>query len=293
MESKSALAQAIARFAKEDGINTTSIEGLTLYRSCMAIPRIPVVYQPSICVVAQGRKQLYFGDQIRSYDTDHYLISSLTLPAEAEILDVEPDRPYLGLSLAIDSYMVSQLILEMDRLDAHPGGTESPDIILAGALTDRLEDCFTRLVESVDHEMDRVILAPGLKREIFYEVLKGSQGHLLRNCISNHAGANRIAPVVHFIEANFNKPLDIETIAKVAGMSPSTLHEHFKQITSQSPMQFIKSLRLHQARTMLLGGHQASEVSYQVGYSSPSQFSREFKRFFGDTPREVQAVAVG
>ena len=138
--------------------------------------------------------------------------------------------------------------------------------------------------------MDIRVLAPNLIREIYYEVLKGPHGKMLRNCVANHSGANRIAPVVHYIENNFHQALDIETIARFAGMSSSSLHEQFKQVTSMSPMKFVKSLRLHRAHSLLLSGSLASEASYSVGYSSPSQFSREFKRFFGETPRDIQAI---
>lgn len=141
--------------------------------------------------------------------------------------------------------------------------------------------------------MDQEVLAPAIKREIFYEVLKGLHGNLLRNCVAHHAGANRIAPVVHYIEKNFQQPLDIDTIARYAGMSSSSLHDHFKQATSMTPMQFVKSLRLHQAHSLLLSGNPVSESSYKAGYNSPSQFSREFKRFFGNTPSDIQLQASG
>lgn len=292
MRYRSKLAEVIARFSTLQGANPTPMEGLTLYRSETTMPRMPVVYEPAICIVAQGRKQLFFGDQSRSYDPDNYLINSLTMPLEAEIQQVGQDQPYLGLGIKADRTVVSQLMLEMGQTGNSTEPPENTDIIMSSALTTRLSDCLIRLMECIEHPLDRQILGPSLQREIFYEVLKGPNGHLLRNCVTNHAGANRIAPVVHFIETNFQQSLDINAIADVASMSPSSLHEHFKQATSMSPMQFVKNLRLHRAHSMLLNGHQASEACYQVGYSSPSQFSREFKRFFGDTPREVQAAAL-
>ncbi|MEH6626022.1 MAG: AraC family transcriptional regulator [Motiliproteus sp.] len=292
MRYRSKLAEVIARFSTLQGANPTPVEGLTLYRSETTMPRMPVVYEPAICIVAQGRKQLFFGDQSRSYDPDNYLINSLTMPMEAEIQQVGPEQPYLGLAIKADRTVVSQLMLEMGQTGNSIAPPESTDIIMSSALTTRLSDCLIRLLECIEQPLDRQILGPSLQREIFYEVLKGPNGHLLRNCVTNHVGANRIAPVVHFIETNFQQSLDINAIADVASMSPSSLHEHFKQATSMSPMQFVKNLRLHRAHSMLLNGHQASEACYQVGYSSPSQFSREFKRFFGDTPREVQAAAL-
>jgi len=288
MHKNSPLAEAIGRACTADGYVDTEIPGLKLFRCNSDLPQQPVLYQPSICVVAQGRKQISFGDHTRCYDPDNYLINSVAMPIKAEILDVTEAKPFLGLSLDIDSYMISQLLIDMET---HRFSTsQSDEIILSTAITAEFENCMTRLLACLESEMDLKVLAPTLKREIFYEVLKGPHGDILRNCVANHAGANRIAPVLHYIEENFHTPLDVGSIASYAGMSPSTLHDYFKQVTSMSPMQFVKSLRLHRAHSLLLSGNQASEASYQVGYSSPSQFSREFKRFFGESPRDVQVL---
>lgn len=288
MASNSDLARAIARTVGDETVADTALPGLRLYRSASSVPRMPIVYVPTICLIAQGRKQVYFGNQSCSYDPAHYLINSLTMPIEAEVVDVAPGSPYLGLSLAIEPDLVGQLMVDMDSLGMTAVNGEAKQILAATAITERLEHCFVRLLALLESPPDLAILGPGIRREIFYEVLKGPHGGLLRNCVANHAGANRIAPVVHFIEENFERSLDIDEIARHAGMSSSTLHAYFKQVTSMSPMQFVKSLRLHRARMLLLSGEPASEASYRVGYSSPSQFSREFKRFFGDSPREVQ-----
>lgn len=288
MDSRPDLAQAITQVVGQDTCRETSLPALRLYRSAGEVARTPMVYIPTICLIAQGRKQLYYGDKRCTYDPAHYLINSLTMPIEAEIVEVAPDRPYLGLSLAIDPQIVSQLMLEMDRYGTPETSGAAPDIIAASPITPPLELAFVRLLELLQSPLDLEILGPGIQREIFYEVLKGPHGYLLRNCVANHAGASRIAPVVHFIEKHFEQPLDIDVIAHHAGMSASSLHAHFKAVTSLSPMQFVKSLRLHRAHMMLLSGQLASEASFQVGYSSPSQFSREFKRFFGVSPRDVQ-----
>lgn len=288
MATNTELAAVIEQFGNGDGITHTEIDGFNLYRSSISVPRHPVVYDPTICVIAQGRKEINFGEQKRGYDPDNYLINSITMPLEAEVCDVSKETPYLGLSLQIDRYMVSQLMVEMDKVSEPMMPRDTYDIILSSKLNDRLNTSFIKLIQTLADPMDREVLAPSLKREIFYEVLKGPHGYLLRNCVTNHAGANRIAPVVHFLENNFHQNIDIDTISNIAGMSTSSLHEHFKQVTSMSPMQFVKNLRLHSAHSLLLTGRAASEVSYQVGYSSPSQFSREFKRLFGSSPREIQ-----
>ncbi len=287
MSYDSKLAAAIARHCRSKTTPERPVAGLSLYHVQTSLPRQPKMYTPTICIVAQGRKQIYFGDQTRSYDPDNYLINSIPLPLEAEIQGVTPATPYLGLSLEIESYMVSQLLIEMGEQAGNNQPTE--EIIVSTTISERLNDCIIRLLDCLDSPLDIKILVPALKREIFYEVLRGPYGHVLKNCVANHNGANRIAPVVNFIEQNFHLPLDVETIARHAGMSSSSLHDHFKQATSMSPMQFVKSLRLHRAHSLLLSGNQAGEASYQVGYNSPSQFSREFKRFFGESPRNIQS----
>lgn len=283
------LAASIARCTPNEGVNETCIDGLRLYRGHCDTPRQPVVYRPSICVVAQGQKRLFLGEHSFSYDTHNYLISSLTLPIEAEVSGTSPEHAYLGLSLDVDPGLVSQLIVQMD-LHQHGGpAVKGAEIISCAPITPHLKQCLGRLVALTTNPMDRDILGASVKREIFYEVLKGPQGGLLRNCVSNHSGASRLAAVVHFIEANFHRSLDIDALTKIAQMSPSALHEQFKALTSLPPMQFVKNLRLHHARSLLLSGTTASDASYQVGYSSPSQFSREFKRLFGYTPTQSQA----
>lgn len=282
------LAAAIGRHVRNDGLTRTGIAGLTLATRTEPLTRTPGIYKPSICVVAQGRKRMHYGDFSHTYDASNYLISSLTLPAEAEIFDVSPERPFLALILSIDHSIVSRLMIDMAE---HASSNERAEsgICVASPLTDRLEKNFIRLLDLLDDKMDQAILAPGLLHALHYEVLRGPHGQLLRNCVLNGARANRIASIVHYIEENYHRPLDIGSIARFAGMSPSSLHQYFKQATSMSPMQFVKSLRLHQARMLLLGGSPASVASFQVGYSSASQFSREFKRFFGDLPSKVHS----
>lgn len=285
----SELAESIGRHIQHDGANPTAIPGLTLYTRSQLLHRTPGIYKPSICVVAQGRKRMHYGDYSHTYDPDNYLISSLTLPAEAEIIDISPDRPFLALILSIDRPIVSRLMIDMKMQTSTVEPIKPSGICISSPLTERLRDKFIRLLELLDDPLDRTILAPGLLYALHYEVLRGPHGYLLRNCVLNDARANRIAPIVHHIEEKFHRPLDVESIAKFAGMSQSSLHQYFKQATSMSPMQFVKSLRLHQARAMLLSGSLASVASYRVGYGSPSQFSREFKRFFGDLPSQVHS----
>lgn len=285
----SRLAEEIGTICHTNGLLETAITGLNLYRCDFVIEHHPVLYTPSICLVAQGQKQIQFGDNVRHYDPDNYLISSVPMPIEAAILDVTTHKPYLGISLDVDSYMISELLIDMAPHLHQQSASE--EVVVSTAITPALENGMIRLLNCLSNPMDLRILAPTIKREIFYEVLKGPHGTLLKNCVVNHAGTNRIAPAIHYIKENFHTPLDVHTIAGHVGMSPSTLHDHFKRVTAMSPIQFVKHLRLHHAHALLLRGKQATEASYQVGYNSPSQFSREFKRFFGASPSEISLAA--
>lgn len=293
MTTRPDLAATVRRHVRRDGENPTDVPGLMLYTRQQSMSRVPGIYRPSICFVAQGEKRMYYGEHCRHYDPDNYLISSLMLPAEAEILDASPERPFLALILDIDRALISRLMIEMDARLPASTATLVSDICVSTPITDRLRDSLGRLLALLDDPLDCAILSPGVLCEIYYEVLRGPHGNLLRNCVRNDVRANRIAPIIHYIEENYHRPLDIESIARVAGMSSSSLHQYFKQATSMSPMQFVKSLRLHRARMLLLSGNSANAASYQVGYNSPSQFSREFKRFFGDRPSEVRLAGAG
>lgn len=283
------LIDAIGACFQQEGLYESHIPGLKMYRCDSDIPRQPAIYHPSLCVVAQGDKQIWFGDYSHTYDAEHYLLNSMTFPIEAAVMNASADTPYLGLILEIDATIVSQLMAKMEQYIHYEKVEKGQEVVTSTRISPLMIQQLVRLVELDSNAMDRDILADGIKREIFYEVLKGPYGCLLRNCVDQHSGAHRIAPVVHFIEQNYQQALDIDTIAEVANMSPSTLYEHFKAVTSLSPVQFIKNLRLHRARNLLMSGEKASDACYSVGYSSPSQFSREFKRLFGCSPREIRS----
>ncbi|WP_407333738.1 AraC family transcriptional regulator N-terminal domain-containing protein [Enterovibrio sp. 27052020O] len=289
MEFTSSLANHVVERMSCEGSHPTSIEGMKLYSCSSNIPLIPLVLQPTICFVLQGEKRVATGKSVYVYDANTYLINSVTRPVEATLSNVSKEKPYVGLSLAIDQHLVGRLMMEMAPWQRDSSNEQQMALTQSTELTAPIADLISRLVDTLDSPMDQKILADSLRRELYYQVLKGPCGGLLRNSVSNHAGANRIAPVVHYLEENFERSLDIDEIASVAGMSSSTLHEHFRKVTSVSPIQYVKSLRLHKARSMLSSGFQVAEVCYGVGYSSPSQFSREFKRYFGFTPSEARS----
>lgn len=286
------LARLLTRLAPAEGTNPTPRTGLDVLRADQPRARGPVVYQPSLNIVAQGSKRAYLGTETFVYDPLHYLVLSVPLPLEAEIVDATPERPYLGLRLQLQSTELSDLLIEAgDGFDRRCNSAAQRGICLS-PLNEALYGAVLRLVAALGDDRDRRVLAPLAEREVLYHVLAGEQGKLLREVALRDSRSHRIAEVLRYLQAHYDQPLDIPTIADVANMSPSTLHHTFKEVTCSSPLQYLKSVRLHQARLLMLqDGLGASEAGHRVGYGSASQFSREYRRLFGVPPsRDVASL---
>ncbi len=277
------LQQLIARFTDDGELPTTAIPGLSLYTMNEPTDLICGMYEPSICVVAQGSKRVIIGNDSLVYDPNHYLISSIHLPTAFQILDASKEKPYLGLKLVLDLREISQLMID-SNLPA-PREQKSSLGMSIGTLTPQLLNAFNRLIDLLNHETDIPILAPTIQREITYRLLTGDQGARLRQIASTGSQSRQIARVIEWLKENFVQPLKVEDLANQAGMSTSTFHHHFRSITALSPLQYQKTLRLQEARQLMLANHlDAAAAAYQVGYESPSQFSREYSRQFGAPP---------
>ncbi|MEM9290474.1 MAG: AraC family transcriptional regulator [Acidobacteriota bacterium] len=284
----SALVDSVSRHAPLDGFNETLITGLRLYRQEQPTSEpMPVVYKPSVCVIVQGRKRLQFGDRALTYDPGNYLVNALTLPLQAEIPEASSEVPFLGFLVEFESVQVGTLLAEIDGLIHWPPESEQ-QTIGACPMDAAIQSSLERLVGCLDDAIQRKVLADAIIRELLVEVLRGPRGHVLRQQAANAGRAHQVSRAVAYLEQHYREPLDVGTIAKQAAMSPSTLHQHFKKLTALSPMQYVQRLRLHQARALLLVGHAAAEAGYEVGYNSPSQFSREFRRLFGVPPSQVR-----
>lgn len=249
------------------------------------MPRTPLVYPPALCVVARGRKIAYLGGAVYRYDPLHYLALAVPLPLEAEIPVADPEEPFLALMLELDATTLSELLLELDDAPSGSGGPRAELGIWASPLTPALVDTLVRLLRALEDPAERRSVAPLVERELLYRLLVHEQGDVLRAVALADSRAHRVSRVLRFLQANYARALDIETIAAEAAMSPSTLHHVFKAVTADSPLQYLKKIRLHAARLrMLHDGLSATEAAYDVGYQSASQFSREFKRLFGRPP---------
>jgi len=282
---QTALLDAIARRAPQEGRNPSPWPGLSFFRATRPSVRFPVVYEPCLCFVAQGSKRLILGDEEYVYDQSHFLVLAVPLPAEAEIFQASPEEPFLSLALQIDAAALSDLLLAMAEEPQAVRHEPAHRAVCVSRMHDGLAGAIGRLLDALDDPMDRRILAPLALREILYHALSGEQGSLLRSIALHDSRSHRIAHVLRYLRAHYGEPLDIATIARAARMSPSTLHHTFKEVTSVSPLQYLKQIRLHHARLLLLNdGLNSGEAAHRVGYGSPSQFSREFKRLFGVPP---------
>lgn len=273
----------VARLATRDDKNVTAVPGLTLYRKGQPTQPASGMYDPCICLAVQGSKRAVLEGKEYVYDVQHYLIIPINLPTVVQVVEASAKKPYLGLVLDLDLRTLAELMLESSLPQPH---TQQPGHAMAtGRVTTELLNAFQRLVDLVDKPKDIPILAPIVKREIFYRMLTGDQGIRLRHMASTGSQGNRIANAIDWLKAHFAEPLRIDNLASQVNMSPSTFHHHFKALTAMSPLQYQKWLRLNEARRLMLAEKQdATTAAFQVGYKSPSQFSREYSRMFGSPP---------
>jgi AraC-like DNA-binding protein len=287
------LVSAVESRTGADGVHETALPALGLSRLSAPSDCVAVVYEPSLCIIAQGAKEVLLADETYRYDPAHALLVSVDLPVTARVIEAAPDRPYLGIRIALDAAVVGELLA--DGMTPGAPGLDAPARGLAVSwLEPALLDAVTRLVTLLDSPQDIGPLAPLVLREITYRVLAGPHGCRLRQIASAGAPAQRIARAIRWLRDHFADPLRIESVARHVRMSPSAFHLHFKGVTAMSPLQYQKRLRLQEARRLMLGeGLDAAEAAFRVGYESPSQFSREYRRMFGAPPRQdVSALRV-
>jgi AraC-like DNA-binding protein len=272
----------IAGAIRNDG-TLEPIPGLHVNRQSRTTEPMPSVARPSFCVIAQGAKEVCLGDRRYRYDPAHYLLTSVELPAAGRIIDASPERPYLSLRLDLDPALVGSVML--DAGVPVPRSQGEAKAVVVSALDTGLLDAAVRLVQLLDAPEDARVLAPLVKREIVYRLLVGEQGHRLRHLPAFGEQANSVSRAVEMLRKDFDRPLNIENLARQLGMSSSGFHHHFKAITDMSPLQFQKQLRLQEARRLMVGELlDAATAGYRVGYYDPSHFSRDYKRYFGAPP---------
>lgn len=277
------LARLLERRTGSDGRHETAIPELKLYRFSHPTDPAPVLQEPAVYVVVQGRKQVTVGDETYIYDRSRYLAVSVDLPAVARVVEASPEEPYLCMTLTVDPLELAALIVETGRQsprDDHDGRALYVSPVQAPLL-----DAFLRLVLLLDAPQDISVLAPLILRELHYRLLQSEQFGRLAQIAIGESRLRRVSGAITWIKKHFAEPLQIEALAKQVHMSPSALHSHFKAVAALSPIQYQKRLRLQEARRLLLSGASAEAVAYEVGYASASQFNREYARLFGLPPR--------
>ncbi|MEP0873453.1 AraC family transcriptional regulator [Trichocoleus desertorum AS-A10] len=268
---------------KGNGIHSTAIEQLELMRESAAPTALRAVYEPTLCIILQGKKETLLGQETYHYGTAQYIVVTVDLPLSGLIIEATADKPYLCFKLSLDANQLWNII---DQIQCSPDQKESAvrGLFVSDA-DESLIDCAIRLTRLLDTPQHIPFLAPMIVREIYYRLLIGEQDQAVRQIATFGSHMQRIAAVIKQIKAEFTKTWRVDDLAKQAGMSPASFHRHFKAITSMSPMQYQKQLRLMEARRlMLIENVDVTNTAYQVGYESASQFSREYSRMFGMSP---------
>lgn len=284
---RQALAHSIARWTETNHRLETSVPGLLLVRYEAPTQPTSGVYEPCICLVAQGAKKVMLGDDEYVYDANHYLISSVGLPVVANVVEASPEVPLLGLALKLDMRMLAQMLVDSNLPVARPGTSagRSGRGMRVSEVNMTLLNAFQRLLDLLDSPQDTPVLSPLIHKEILYRLLVGEQGHYLRQLVSTGSHGFQIAKAIDWLKKNFIQTLKVDSLARQIGMSTSTFHYHFRAMTNMSPLQYQKWMRLHEARRLMFMEHMdATSAAFQVGYESPSQFSREYRRQFGTPP---------
>ncbi len=296
--SRDELVERLARAVPDDG-TAMPLDGLLLRRASSPMELGHSVSYPSVCVIAQGSKELRLGDTRHRYDPAHYLITTAALPIASRVVEASPEHPYLGLVLRLDPTLVGSVLIEAGHLA--PRSQSAVQAIDVSPLDAGLLDAVVRLVRLLDTPTDARVLAPLITREIVYRLLVGAQGGRLRQLAALGGATYHVTRAIERLRQDFDRPLRIEALAHEYGMSVSGFHHHFRAVTAMSPLQFQKQLRLQEARRLMLGEHlDATSAGYRVGYDNASHFSREYKRLFGAPPirdverlREAASVSVG
>ena len=277
------LIERVARAVGEDGA-VEAPGGLRLLRQSSPTPMDHGVSFPAFCVIAQGSKEVWLGDDCYRYDADHYLITAAALPTAARVTEASEEGPYLGVVLGLDPALVGSVMVEAGY--PAPGDRAAVRAFDVSPLDGGLLDAVVRLVGLLDSPAEEArFLRPLVTREIVFRLLKGEQGGRLRQIAVLGGHAHRIARALERLREDFDRPLRIEDIARESGMSVSGFHHHFKAVTAMSPLQFQKRMRLQEARRLLLGEDlDAASAGFRVGYGDASHFTRDYKRLFGAPP---------
>lgn len=287
---KQNLKEWVANRLTTDGMIESRINGVHLFKVTNAIPCAPAIYDPALIVILNGKKEAILEGDRYVYDSKQYMCCVASLPVEAGTPEASVDDPLIGVYVSLDTKVMKELTIEMEETKGCESGFQSsinPQSLMLSDWDEEFTDALYRLVTISDNVTDSVVLGEGRLRELYYAVLKGDCGPSVRKAFSV---GNGIARAIEHLSMNLEKNVSIDELASLVGMSRAVLHRKFKQATNMSPIQFMKSMRLNSAAMKIATGTNVSEAAMEVGYVSSSQFSREFKRLYGQSPKQwVQA----
>ncbi|MEO9653429.1 AraC family transcriptional regulator [Marinomonas sp.] len=287
------LNKLIAELCQGDGYAEMRIKGAGAFQASRQHSKQHSFYEPLICLMGQGAKRCHVGDSVLTYEAGDFFINFLPMPVSTEVVKAEQSEPLLSASLAIDLVRLADMVLRIERIEGRspdPLCQKSSSLVIGNA-DDDLIDLFIKLLRLNKNPMDASILGEPVVNEIYYRILTSQHGYALRTLLNQYGDIQPISKVVNYIHENTHKSLQVQTLADIANMSKTSFFNSFKHVMHVPPMQYIKSSKLQKSQALLKQGMSASEASFQVGYNSFSQFSREYKRFFGYPPSQTKHAA--
>ena len=285
------LRQLIEKQADSNGITQTVLENVLIFRESRPHGRVPLVYEPSIIIAAQGRKNIYLEGNKYEYGAGNFLALFMPMAIECELVDISERHPMLGVGIRLDLQRLTNLLLKMDNLDqasGRPGKLNSSGIFCA-AINDNLLDAAVRLLRTLGDVTEATIIGESIIDEIYYRILSDQQGGALRVLLRHQGQIQQISKAIAYMNKNLNQSISMDNLAELVSMSSSGFYKKFKEVMHVSPLQYIKLIRLNKANAYIIEGNTISQAAYRVGYNSPAQFSREFKRQFGVPPSSIQS----
>ncbi|HSH02772.1 MAG TPA: AraC family transcriptional regulator [Anaerolineae bacterium] len=274
------------QYSPQEGLNLIGIHNFGTMKYSTVKNKSCTLDQPMILIVGQGRKTYFAGNKRYDFNPGNVLVLFYPLALKTEVADITPEKPFLAAGVAIDMGRMLDVLARLDRLDGAIPKPDSinPSSIFSIPLTDHLLDPFIRLFNLVANPRDTAMLADSIVDEIYYRLLGDKRGNELRFLLQQRGEIQRISKAVDYIHQNLNKSISVEQLAEMVHMGQTTFYENFRSVMHQSPLQYAKSVKLYEAQKLIKEGKTASEAGYLVGYNSPSQFSREYKRYFGFAP---------
>lgn len=283
--SRKKIKQYIEDRIREDGLVETGVKGVRLFRVTETLHCAPAIYEPTVVAIVNGAKEVILDGKSYVYDSSQYMCCTMTMPVEAGTPTASKENPLLGVYISLDTRVMTELTIELERSAAairRPTGGPLPQGLSLACWDDRFTEALLRVLQLGDSEEDTAVLGDGRLRELYYTVLQGEAGDSARRAFGV---GNQIARAIEYFSSRLDQAVTIEDMAAQVGMSRAVFHRKFKQATTMSPIQFVKSIRLNSAAMKIAGGMNVNEAARDVGYVSPSQFSREFKRMYGQSPR--------